>query len=194
MHAWLKWCPYQNCPQPNCLLTQAQFILLWYLAVHVSWRHDVLQDKAASNNLESWIQKSLSKPQSMNFGKSYMTPIVWLQMRVCQDSLSTAEEIGTLDQCCLSVHFEIVKVFQYPKFMIDAPYTSSSSINLPILVQLKTNKKKDSRVQGRENSEGLPARDTRFWRRRWGPYNKVQEFFIQESNAKCMILHNIKNW
>jgi hypothetical protein len=87
-------------------------------------------------------------------------------MRVCQDSLSTAEEIGTLDQCCLSVHFEIVKVFQYPKFMIDAPYTSSSSINLPILVQLKTNKKKDSRVQGRENSEGLPARDTRFWRRR----------------------------
>jgi hypothetical protein len=67
-------------------------------------------------------------------------------MRVCQDTLSTAEENGTLDQCCLSVHFEIVKVFQYPKFMIDAPYTSSSSINLPILVQLKTNKKK--RQQG----------------------------------------------
>jgi hypothetical protein len=88
----------------------------------------------------------------------------------------------------------IGKVFQYPEFMIDTPYTSSSSINSSILVQLKTNNNK--RWQGsseRNNLEGLPARDTRFWRRRGGPHNKVQ-FFIQESNAKCMILHNIKNW
>jgi hypothetical protein len=115
VHAWLKWCPYQNCPQPNCLLTQAQFILLWYLAVPASWRHIVLHNKTASNNLESCIQKSLSKPQSMNFSKSYMIPIVWLQMRVCQDSLSTAEEIGTLDQCCLSVHFENSKSISLPR-------------------------------------------------------------------------------
>jgi hypothetical protein len=78
--------------------------------------------------------------------------------------------------------------------MIDTPYTSSSSINSSILVQLKTNKNK--RWQGsseKNNSEGLPARDNRFWRMREGPHNKVQEFFIQGSNAKCMILHNI-NW
>jgi hypothetical protein len=89
----------------------------------------------------------------------------------------------------------IVKVFQYPEFMIDTPYTSLSSVNLSILVQLKTNENR--RWWGsseRNNSEGLPARDTRFWRRRAGLHNKVQELFIQESNAECMILHNIKNW
>ncbi len=59
------------------LLTNSSSIHTFVVSCrHASWRHIVLQDKTASNNLESCIQKSLSKPQSMNFSKSYMIPFV----------------------------------------------------------------------------------------------------------------------